>query len=68
MNHDGHRTEYGFAQTRRATRRARSSLYRGARLLGDVEAAAKGPRALAHRQARKVTTRKTLGLLRRLLG
>jgi hypothetical protein len=45
----------------------RRALYRDARILGDVEAAAKGPGAYARRRARKVAYRKGNGFLRVLL-
>lgn len=48
---------------------ARSLLYRAARFLGDVQAASKGPTALAKRIARKAAYRQTnkglAGLLRK---
>lgn len=55
--------------TRRRT--ARSQLYRAARDLGNVEAAAKGPVPLAKRQARRVAYRsvnKQLGRSLRKMG
>lgn len=41
----------------------RSQLYRAARDLGDLEAAAKGPVPYAKRRARKVAYRRTNGAL-----
>jgi hypothetical protein len=46
---------------------ARRSLYRWARLLGDLEAAEKGPGPLGRRLVRKAVYRRTGGLTRRLL-
>ena len=48
-------------------RSLRSNLYRSARVLGDVEAAEKGPAAYARRLARKRAYRKTNHVLDRLL-
>jgi hypothetical protein len=47
--------------------RTRSSLYRWARLLGDVEAAGKGPKSYGRRLVRKAVYRRTNGQTRRLL-
>lgn len=47
--------------------RLRSNLYRSARTLGDLEAAAKGPAPLARRLVRKRIQRGWLGLLERFL-
>lgn len=45
----------------------RSQLYRAARDLGNVQAAAKGPGAYARRTVRRGVYRKTNGLLGKLL-
>ncbi|BCT75522.1 hypothetical protein SCMU_13640 [Sinomonas cyclohexanicum] len=47
--------------------RARSALYRAARLLGDVEAAGKGPDAYGRRVARRAAYRGTNRALRSVL-
>lgn len=47
--------------------KARSTLYRLARGLGDVEAAAKGPKPLAKRLVRKAVYRNTNRSTRRIL-
>lgn len=44
----------------------RSALYRAARILGDVEAAQKGPSAYARRRARRIVYRNTGQLGRRI--
>lgn len=48
-------------------RSLRSQLYRDARLLGNVEAAARGPRAYATRYARRRAYATTTAITRRLL-
>lgn len=45
---------------------ARSQFYRAARILGDVQAARKGPEAYAKRRARRVVYRQTGQLGRRI--
>lgn len=52
---------------RRTIPRARRGLYRAARTLGDVDAAAHGPAALGKRIVRKRVYRGWLGLLNRML-
>jgi len=47
--------------------RTRSSLYRWARVLGDVEAASKGPGSFARRQVRRSVYRSTNQGTRKLL-
>jgi hypothetical protein len=47
--------------------RQRSWLYRSARIMGDIEAAEKGPEAYAKRRVRRKVYAKTNGLTRRLL-
>lgn len=46
----------------------RSALYAAARVMGDAEAVAGGPRKTARRVVRKVTGRRVNGWLRRLTG
>ena len=46
---------------------ARSQLYRGARLLGNIEAAERGPVAFTKRYARRKVYAKTSGLTRHFL-
>ena len=46
--------------------RTRSSLYRWARLLGDIEAAEKGPGAYVKRRARRSIYRRTNSATRKL--
>ncbi len=48
-------------------RSLRSQLYRAARDVGDVQAAAKGPSPLARRELRKTVYRHTNRLTRRVL-
>ncbi|MGH9020609.1 MAG: hypothetical protein ACRDV0_06275 [Acidimicrobiales bacterium] len=45
----------------------RSSLYRDARLMGDVQAAARGPMAFTRRYARRRVYATTNGMTRRML-
>lgn len=45
----------------------RRALYRGARTLGDISAAAKGPTPYVKRRVRRVAYRKTNSLLTRAL-
>ena len=47
--------------------RARRDLYRAARVLGDAEAAAKGPGAFLRRRARAAVYRRTNGLVARAM-
>jgi hypothetical protein len=48
-------------------RSLRSMLYRDARMLGNIEAAAKGPAAYSRRYARRKVYAKTNGLSRKFL-
>lgn len=56
-----------MAPRRRKQNSLRSNLYRAARLYGDIEAAEKGPGALAKREVRKYVYRKTNSLTAKLL-
>jgi hypothetical protein len=49
------------------SRSLRSQLYRGARLLGTIEAASKGPGAYSRRVVRRAAYRSTSRLTRKLL-
>ncbi len=49
-------------------RSIRSEMYRTARIMGDVEAAQKGPTAYGKRVMRKSMYRRSNSLTRRLLG
>lgn len=49
------------------TRNLRSSMYRGARLLGDYEAVRRGPKAIVKRVGRKALGRTWGRLLTRLI-
>lgn len=51
----------------RRSRGLRSQLYRGARLLGNAQAAARGPSALGKRLVRRTVYKKTNSGLRKLL-
>lgn len=48
--------------------KARSGLYRAARVLGDVNAVRRGPKAMVKRAVRKRASRGFFSLLRKLLG
>ena len=55
-----------MARQRNLWRGTRSSLYRTARIMGDLEAIAKGPKAMARRAGRRAAGRSFGGLLRKL--